>query len=43
MSLVLVVEDEVDLSHIMRDRLIADGHECRTVSCWIGCCPMWTA
>ena len=27
MSLVLVVEDEVDLSHIMRDRLIADGHE----------------
>jgi DNA-binding response OmpR family regulator len=27
MSLVLVVEDEVDLSHIMRNRLIADGHE----------------
>jgi DNA-binding response OmpR family regulator len=27
MSLVLVVEDEVDLSHVMRDRLIADGHE----------------
>jgi DNA-binding response OmpR family regulator len=27
MSLVLVVEDEVDLSEVMRDRLIADGHE----------------
>jgi DNA-binding response OmpR family regulator len=27
MSLVLVVEDEVDLSQVMRDRLIADGHE----------------
>jgi DNA-binding response OmpR family regulator len=27
MSLVLVVEDEVDLSQVMRDRLVADGHE----------------
>ena len=27
MSLVLVVEDEVDLSEVMRDRLVADGHE----------------
>ncbi|MFI5283617.1 MAG: response regulator transcription factor [Candidatus Dormibacterales bacterium] len=27
MPLVLVVEDEVDLSHLMRDRLVADGHE----------------
>jgi DNA-binding response OmpR family regulator len=27
MSLVLVVEDEVDLSKVMRDRLVADGHE----------------
>jgi len=27
MSLVLVVEDEVDLSEVMRDRLAADGHE----------------
>jgi len=27
MSLVLVVEDEVDLSQLMRDRLVADGHE----------------
>ena len=27
MSLVLVVEDEVDLSELMRDRLVADGHE----------------
>lgn len=27
MSLVLVVEDEVDLSDVMRDRLVADGHE----------------
>ena len=27
MSLVLVVEDEIDLSEVMRDRLIADGHE----------------
>ena len=27
MSLVLVVEDEVDLSQVMRDRLAADGHE----------------
>ena len=27
MSLVLVVEDEVDLSEVMRDRLLADGHE----------------
>ena len=27
MSLVLVVEDEVDLSLLMRDRLVADGHE----------------
>ena len=27
MSLVLVVEDEVDLSQVMRDRLAADGHD----------------
>jgi DNA-binding response OmpR family regulator len=27
MSAVLVVEDEVDLSEVMRDRLVADGHE----------------
>ena len=27
MSLVLVVEDEVDLSQVMRERLMADGHE----------------
>jgi DNA-binding response OmpR family regulator len=27
MSVVLVVEDEVDLSEVMRDRLVADGHE----------------
>ncbi|HEX2647384.1 MAG TPA: response regulator transcription factor [Candidatus Dormibacteraeota bacterium] len=27
MSSVLVVEDEVDLSQVMRDRLVADGHE----------------
>ncbi|HEV2140677.1 MAG TPA: response regulator transcription factor [Candidatus Dormibacteraeota bacterium] len=27
MSLVLVVEDEVDLSQVIRDRLVADGHE----------------
>lgn len=27
MSLVLIVEDEVDLSQVMRDRLVADGHE----------------
>jgi DNA-binding response OmpR family regulator len=27
MSTVLVVEDEVDLSHVMRDRLKADGHD----------------
>ena len=27
MSLVLVVEDEVDLSEVIRDRLLADGHE----------------
>ena len=27
MSVVLVVEDEVDLSQVMRDRLVADGHE----------------
>jgi DNA-binding response OmpR family regulator len=27
MSLVLVVEDEVDLSEVMRDRLVADGHD----------------
>lgn len=27
MPLVLVVEDEVDLSRLMRDRLVADGHE----------------
>ena len=27
MSLVLVVEDEVDLSQVMRDRLVADGHD----------------
>ena len=27
MSLVLLVEDEVDLSQVMRDRLVADGHE----------------
>ena len=27
MSTVLVVEDEVDLSELMRDRLAADGHE----------------
>jgi DNA-binding response OmpR family regulator len=27
MALVLVVEDEVDLSHLIRDRLVADGHE----------------
>ena len=27
MPVVLVVEDEVDLSHLMRDRLKADGHE----------------
>lgn len=27
MSLVLVVEDEVSLSEVMRDRLIADGHD----------------
>jgi len=27
MSLVLVVEDEVDLSEVMRDRLAADGHD----------------
>jgi len=27
MSSVLVVEDEVDLSEVMRDRLVADGHE----------------
>jgi DNA-binding response OmpR family regulator len=27
MTAVLVVEDEVDLSEVMRDRLVADGHE----------------
>ncbi len=27
MALVLVVEDEVDLRQVMRDRLVADGHE----------------
>ena len=27
MALVLVVEDEVDLCNLMRDRLVADGHE----------------
>ena len=27
MSLVLVVEDEVDLSEVLRDRLVADGHD----------------
>jgi DNA-binding response OmpR family regulator len=27
MSLVLVVEDEVDLSQVLRDRLVADGHD----------------
>jgi len=27
MSTVLIVEDEVDLSEVMRDRLVADGHD----------------
>lgn len=31
MPLVLVVEDEVDLSQVMRDRLVADGHDVTVV------------